>query len=66
MNDMPSANSKLTFIGTCTEPNIELENEGRIFFAPTFTGVYTSKKYKIKNLSKTKVQYLIEVPEKYV
>jgi predicted DNA-binding protein len=28
--------------------------------------VYTTKKIQIKNLSKTKVKYIIEVPEKYI
>ena len=62
LNDMPGANTKIVLVGTCTSPEIELENEGKIFFAPTFTGVYTSRKYKIKNLSKTNVKYMIEIP----
>lgn len=44
---------------------MEIENEGKIYFAPTFTGVFTTKKIKIKNLSKTKVRYVVDVPEKY-
>lgn len=52
-------------MGICTEPELRLENEGRLFFAPTFTGVCTKKDYNITNLSKTKVTYRIAVPEKY-
>lgn len=59
---MPGANTKINFVGTCTEPNIEFENKGQIFFAPTFTGVYTTKKVKVQNLSKTKVRYSVEIP----
>jgi hypothetical protein len=36
-----------------------------MYFAPTFTGVCTKKSYIIENVSKTKVTYHIEVPEKY-
>ncbi len=66
MNDMPGANTKLTLVGVCTEPDLQFENDGKIYFAPTFTGVYTNKKVKVKNLSKTKVKYFIDIPEKYV
>lgn len=62
---MPEANTKMTFVGICTQPNLEIENEGKIYFAPTFTGVFTTKKIKIKNLSKTKARYVVDVPEKY-
>ena len=62
LNDMPGANTKINFVGTCTAPNIEFGNKGQIFFAPTFTGVYTTKKVKVQNLSKTKVRYSVEIP----
>lgn len=52
-------------MGICTEPDLRLENDGKLFFAPTFTGVCTKKEYRITNQSKTKVTYRINVPEKY-
>jgi hypothetical protein len=65
LNDLPGANTKLSLTGICTEPELRLENQGRIFFAPTFTGVCTKKNFVIENLSKTKVTYRVLVPEKY-
>lgn len=48
LNDMPgSSNLKIGLLGICTPPEIKLEDEGRIFFAPTSVGVYSKKSYKI-------------------
>lgn len=65
MNDLPGSGAKLNLVGICTEPDLRLENEGRLYFAPTFTGVCTKKDYKITNLSKTKITYKVNIPEKY-
>jgi hypothetical protein len=54
---MPGGNTVLNLVGVCTQPDLELENDGKIYFSPTSIGVYTSKKYRIKNASKNKVQY---------
>lgn len=42
-----SSNLKIGLLGICTPPEIKLEDEGRIFFAPTSVGVYSKKSYKI-------------------
>ncbi len=48
LNDMPgSSNLKIGLLGICTPPEIKLEDEGRIFFAPTSVGVFSKKSYKI-------------------
>ena len=60
-----SSNIKLSLIGICTQPELELENEGKLYFTPTFTGVYSKKSYRIENISKNNVLYKIKVPEKY-
>ena len=60
-----SSNLKLNLVGICTQPELKLENDGKLFFTPTFTGVYSKKQYKIENLSKSKVYYKIKIPEKY-
>jgi hypothetical protein len=65
LNDLPGAGAKLSLLGICTEPDLRLENDSKLFFAPTFTGVCTKKEYRITNQSKTKVTYRITVPEKY-
>ena len=60
-----TSNVKLPLIGTCTSPELELQDNGKIFFAPTSVGVYSKKQYQIKNLSKTNIRYKINIPEKY-
>lgn len=56
---MQGNSPKLTLIGTCTSPELKLQNDGKLFFAPTSTGVYTKKEFNIENLTKTKVTYKI-------
>lgn len=66
LNDMPgSSNLKIKLLGVCTPPEIKLQDEGRLFFAPTSIGVYSKKSYIIDNLSKTRCIYRVLVPEKY-
>ena len=60
-----SSNIKLPLLGICTAPELELQEDGKIFFAPTSVGVYSKKPFKIKNLSKNNVIYNIRIPEKY-
>ena len=48
LNDMPGSNNiKLHLTGICTEPELSLENNGKLFFTPTSVGVYSKKSYKI-------------------
>ena len=66
LNDMPgSSNVKVPLLGICTSPELSIENEGQLFFAPTSVGVYTKKTIGLENSSKTNVIYKIKVPEKY-
>lgn len=44
---MPGTNTKLHLEGICTEPEIKLENDGKLFFAPTHTGFCTKKAFTI-------------------
>jgi hypothetical protein len=60
-----TTNLKIPLVGICTPPEIRLQDEGRIFFAPTSVGVYSKKSYNIENLSKTRSIYKIAIPEKY-
>lgn len=60
-----SSNLRIPLLGICTEPEIKLQDEGKIFFAPTSIGVFSKKAFLIENLSKNKVNYKIAVPEKY-
>lgn len=57
-----SSNLKIGLLGICTPPEIKLEDEGRIFFAPTSIGVFSKKSYKIENLSKTRCFYKVLIP----
>ena len=56
---MSAGSPKLNLVGICTPPELKLENEGKIYFAPTFTGVYSKKEYVIENATKTPVNYKI-------
>ena len=48
LNDMPgSSNVKLHLTGICTQPELKLENEGKLYFTPTSVGVFSKKSYKI-------------------
>ena len=55
----------INVFGYCSEPKISLQNEGKIYFPPSYTGVYSRQKIKIKNLARIPIEYSIEVPAKY-
>jgi|688.fasta_scaffold1816525_1 hypothetical protein len=57
-----SSNVKIPLLGICTPPEIRLQDEGKIYFAPTSIGVYSKKSYNIENLSKTKCTYRVNIP----
>jgi hypothetical protein len=57
-----SSNIKVPLLGICTPPEIKLQDEGKIFFAPTSVGVYSKKSYTIENLSKTRCTYNVNIP----
>ena len=40
-----SSNVKVPLLGICTAPEIKIENDGQLFFAPTSVGVYTKKAF---------------------
>lgn len=51
--------------GYCFEPHLELQNNGEIYFPPSFTGVVSKQKFKIHNTSRASLEYVIQVPPKY-
>ncbi|EGR30025.1 hypothetical protein IMG5_144000 [Ichthyophthirius multifiliis] len=51
--------------GFCSKPKLSLQNEGKIYFPPSYTGVYSRQKVKIDNLSRITLEYKIYVPPKY-
>lgn len=55
----------LQLTGACTEPKLHLQNEGKLFFPPTFTGVFTRQELEIENLSKLPLQFRVDVPDKF-
>jgi hypothetical protein len=42
-----------------------LQNEGKIYFPPSYTGVYSRQKVKVNNLSRIPLKFTIDIPEKY-
>ena len=55
----------INVFGYCSEPKVFLQNDGKIYFPPSYTGVYSRQKLKIKNLARIPIEYTIEVPDKY-
>lgn len=55
----------ISVFGYCSEPKISLQNDGKIYFPPSYTGVYSRQKLKMKNLARIPIEYVIEVPNKY-
>jgi len=51
--------------GFCFEPRLQLQNNGEIYFPPSFTGVVSKQKFELHNISRVPLEYIIEVPKKY-
>lgn len=51
--------------GYCSKPKLQFQNDGKIYFPPSFTGVCSRQKVKVENLSRVALEYTIQVPEKY-
>jgi hypothetical protein len=56
------SNIKIPLIGICTAPEIQLEDNGKVFFAPTSLGICSKKLVTISNLSKTRTFYKLLIP----
>jgi hypothetical protein len=65
LNNSSGSPLNLQLMGICSEPKLRLHNDGRVYFPPTFTGVFTRQDLEIENLSKLPVQFHVEVPEKF-
>ena len=48
LNHQMSNQIHLQCYGYCSSPSLELQNEGKIFFPPSFTGVYSRQKVYIQ------------------
>ena len=51
-NHNASNSLKLNVHGYCSEPNIELQNHGKVYFPPSYTGVCSRQKVKVQNMSR--------------
>jgi len=62
-----NASNQLHFYlaGFCSEPELVLQNEGKIVFPPSYIGVYSRQKFRIQNISRVLSEYRVKVPEKY-
>ena len=52
LNHNHSNSHHLSLHGYCSEPKLELQNEGKVYFPPSFTGVFSRQKVKVQNLSR--------------
>ena len=55
----------INVFGYCSDPKISIQNDGKIYFPPSYTGVYSRQKLKIKNLARIPIEYTIDIPTKY-
>lgn len=51
--------------GKCFKPEVSLNNKGKLFFPPTYTGVSSKQKLKLRNNSRIPLEYECIVPSKY-
>ncbi|CAD8141208.1 unnamed protein product [Paramecium octaurelia] len=65
MNHQSSNQITLQAIGYCSTPSLKLQNDGKVFFPPSFVGVYSRQKITVHNESRVPMSYSIDVPEKY-
>ena len=64
-NHNPSNVHKINLIGHCYEPKLQLSNEQKLFFPPTYIGVSSKQTVFVKNNSRIPLEYQWKVPEKY-
>ncbi len=65
LNHSASFQTKLQLVGHCYVPTISLEGESKIYYPPTFMGVASKEKLKIKNDSLVQCDVSCIIPEKY-
>ncbi|KAM3137891.1 hypothetical protein pb186bvf_009972 [Paramecium bursaria] len=65
MNHQSSNQISLNVVGYCSSPCLKLQNEGKVFFPPSFVGVYSRQKITVHNQSRVLMQYQVQIPEKY-
>mgnify|MGYP003880634599 FL=1 len=51
--------------GYSCEPKLEIQNEGQLFFPPSFAGVMARQNFTIQNLSRIPIEYNFTLPPKY-
>ena len=65
LNHSASFQTKLQLVGFCYVPTISLEGESKIYYPPTFMGVASKEKLKVKNDSLVQCDVSCVIPEKY-
>ena len=51
--------------GECHVPRLTLQNDGKLFFPPSYSGVSSRQRLSIKNNARVPVEYECKVPAKY-
>jgi len=65
LNHSASFQTKLQLVGYCYVPTISIEGESKIYYPPTFMGVASKEKLRIKNESLVQCDVSCVIPEKY-
>lgn len=65
LNHNLSEQLSFKLFGYSCEPKLELQNEGQIFFPPSFAGVMSRQNYMIHNRSRIPVEFNFTIPQKY-
>jgi len=55
----------VNLIGHCYEPALQISNDQKLFFPPSYVGVSTKQQIFVKNDSRIPLEYQWKVPEKY-
>ncbi len=64
-NHMASNQLHIHLYGHSFEPLLKLQNEGKIYFPPSYTGVISKQYFNIQNKSRILLNYEISIPKKF-
>eukprot|EP00736_Rhodelphis_marinus_P012525 Rmarinus@m.24524 len=64
LNNSEAASTTITLIGLGSIPKLETENDGRLYFKPTFVGAPCTRSSAVKNRSRLDLVYKWVVPDR--
>jgi hypothetical protein len=55
---------KIKLIGYCCQPSLEIDNNGQVFFPPSYVGVFSKQKISFHNRSRIPLNFVINTQNK--